>query len=84
MKKPTIAQAITPLFLMIVAVSGCTRTQLTFEKSGVTADDARRDQNECLMTAMDSGESAKILVPHVDHDAVIRCMEARGYTVGSK
>jgi hypothetical protein len=84
MTKTTITQATTLLVMMTAALGGCANKHLTFEKSGVSPADVQRDQNECLVTAMDSGESAKILVPHVDHDAVIRCMEARGYTLGSK
>ncbi len=83
MNKTTIAGAMTLLLLMVAALAGCARTHLTFEKPGVAAADLQRDQNQCLCRALVS-EDKRILAPGVDRDSLIRCMEARGYTVSSK
>lgn len=84
MNRTLVAKAITPLLLMTAALGACaTGGHPAFEKPGVEAADVQRDQNECLLTAIDN-ENGLILFAHVDRDAVARCMEARGYTVVSK
>jgi hypothetical protein len=83
MNTKTMARATTLLLLMIGAPAGCAKTHLAFDKPGVAEADLRRDQNECLRTAM-TNEGGRILMPKIDHDTVIRCMEARGYTATSK
>ena len=71
------------LLLMAGAVTGCAQTHLTFQKPGVAEADLQRDQNECFSKSL-SDEGGRILLPRVDQDALIRCMEARGYAVSSK
>ena len=83
MNKGTIAGATALLFLMIAALAGCAKRHVTFEKPGAAAADVQRDTNECLISAMRS-EGGTILAPRVDHDALVQCMEARGYRIGSK
>ena len=83
MRKTTIGRATTLPLLIVAALTGCAKTHRTFEKPGAAAADVQRDTNECLTGAMAS-EGGSILTPRVDHDLLVKCMEARGYTVSSK
>jgi hypothetical protein len=47
MGQAMVARAATVLLMTAVFVA-CTKTHLTFEKSGIAAADLQRDQNECL------------------------------------
>ncbi len=83
MNKTTNA-GVTLLLLTVTVLAGCaTKPRLTFDKPGVAMADLQRDQNECVRTAFAS-ESGRILAPSIDRDALIRCMEVRGYTVVSR
>ena len=79
MSQTMVLKAATMLF-MTAAVTGCTKTHLTFEKPGIAAADLQRDQNECLGKAM-VDEGGSLLIRTVDREALIRCMETRGYRV---
>jgi hypothetical protein len=68
------------MLLLTAAVAACTKTHLTFEKPGIAAADLQRDQNECLGKAM-VDEGGSLLIRTVDREALVRCMEARGYRV---
>jgi hypothetical protein len=81
MNKTLVVKAATML-LMTAAVASCTRTHLTFEKPGIAAADLQRDQNECLGKAM-VDEGGSLLIRSVDREALVRCMEARGYKVAT-
>jgi hypothetical protein len=83
MSQTTVARATTFVLLAMTAFAGCAKTHLAFEKPGVAAADLQRDQNECLGGAM-IDEGGSLLIRTVDRGALIRCMEARGYTVARK
>lgn len=72
------------LLMLLTSLAGCASTRLTFDKAGVAPADLEGDQNACLRAAIVT-ESGTILAPYcLDRDVFVRCMEARGYTVGSR
>ncbi len=72
------------LLILLASLSGCASTRLTFDKAGVAQADLERDQDTCLRASIVT-DSGTILAPYcLDRDVFVRCMEARGYTVGSK
>jgi hypothetical protein len=79
MSETMVVKAATVL-LITAAVAGCAKTHLEFEKPGTAAADLQRDQNECLARAM-VDEGGSLLIRTVDREALVRCMETRGYRV---
>jgi hypothetical protein len=61
---------------------GCgTQQRFIYDKPGVTAADARRDESECVQGALTQDVSGRILtLVEIDREAYARCMQARGYT----
>ena len=81
MTKMTHAIVTASVLPMVIALTGCAHTPITFEKPGVTEAELTRDRNECVVNSLSTG-SARILTPcSIDRDDVIKCMKARGYTV---
>ena len=78
----TIARTV-PLVLLVATLAGCASEQLVFGKPDTAAADLQRDQNECLLASM-STEGAKFITPRVDHELLVRCMQARGYTLAAR
>lgn len=72
-----------PLILLgaVVLVSGCaTTTRASYEKPGVSDAERKRDENECLRSALDHTYRAHILIPiAIDREVFRSCLEARGY-----
>jgi hypothetical protein len=76
-------RAATLVLLITASLAGCAKTHITYEKPGATAADVQRDTNECLTAAI-VNPGGTIVVPRVDHDTLVRCMEARGYRSSAK
>ena len=70
------------LVLSLEFLAGCgTHQRLIYDKPGVTAADAQRDQSECVRGALTQDVSGQILaLVEIDREAYARCMQARGYT----
>ena len=68
-------------FGVLVIGSGCAATApATYDKRGVTAEQRKVDDRECVQSAIGSreGQRAGFFVP-VDRDVYVNCMVARGY-----
>jgi hypothetical protein len=63
-------------------LAACGGPTLTFSKPGASEAQRKADQTACLERSIGAGEPAKpAAVPDVDRDALVRCMEAKGYAV---
>jgi hypothetical protein len=65
---------------------GCATTApVAYDKAGVTAEQRKTDNGECVQASIGSRETtgATFFVP-IDRDAYASCMMARGYNRGSK
>jgi hypothetical protein len=55
---------------------------MTFSKPGASDQQRKVDQTACLERSLGPGEPAKPApTPEVDRDALVRCMQAKGYVV---
>ena len=67
--------------LLIALLTGCAvgAGSSHFEPSGVTEQQFRRDQNECIAQAIDGTSPDRGGTLRVNRDSFRRCMEERGY-----
>jgi hypothetical protein len=68
-------------FGIFVSIAGCaTAPPASYDKPGVSAEQRKADERECVQASIDSreGQRAGFFVP-VDRDAYVKCMVARGY-----
>jgi hypothetical protein len=67
---------------IFVSIAGCTTAPppASYDKPGVSAEQRKADERECVQASIDSreGQRAGFFVP-VDRDAYVKCMVARGY-----
>ncbi len=79
------AAALIALVISPVLLAGCASKRLAFEKPGVTVEERRRDEAECLRVSADDSGRAQILAAYrIDRDAYADCMTARGYRTASR
>ncbi len=65
--------------LLLVACGGPT---MTFSKPGVSDQQRKLDQTACMERLLGPGEAAKpATTPAIDRDAVVRCMQEKGYVL---
>jgi hypothetical protein len=68
---------------MMVVTAGCTTAApvTSYDKAGVTAEERKTDNRECVQASIGSREStrATFFVP-IDRDTYASCMMARGYS----
>jgi hypothetical protein len=68
---------------ILALTAGCTTAApvTSYDKAGVTAEERKTDNRECVQASIGSREStrATFFVP-IDRDAYASCMMARGYT----
>lgn len=63
-----------------VLIAGCATGKLTYVKAGGTDPERKRDENECLRSALDHTYRAHILIPiAIDREVFRACLEKRGY-----
>jgi hypothetical protein len=64
---------------------GCATTApVAYDKAGVTAEQRKTDDRECVQASIGSRESTVTFFIPVDRDAYASCMMARGYSRGSR
>ncbi len=70
--------------LLIALLTGCAAAvgSSHFQPSGVTEQQFRRDQNECVAQAIDGTGQDRGGVLRLNRDSYLRCMEKRGYLFG--
>lgn len=69
------------LLATAVLIAGCATGKLTYMKAGTTDVERKRDENECLRSALDHTYRAHILIPiAIDREVFRSCLEERGYT----
>lgn len=69
------------LLASAVLIAGCATGKLTYVKAGTTEVERKRDESECLRSALDHTYRAHILIPiAIDRELYQSCLEARGYT----
>lgn len=69
------------LLAIAVVIAGCATGKLTYVKVGTTEVERKRDESECLRSALDHTYRAHILIPiAIDREVFQSCLEARGYT----
>ncbi len=69
------------LLATAVVIAGCATGKLTYVKAGTTEVERKRDESECLRSALDHTYRAHILIPiAIDREVFQSCLEARGYT----
>ena len=69
------------LLATAVVIAGCATGKLTYVKAGTTEVERKRDESECLRSALDHTYRAHILIPiAIDREVFQSCLEARGCT----
>ena len=68
------------LLLLLAVPSGCaTRQRMVFDKPGVSPAEQRRDESECLRSAVAQDTAGRpFLLVDLDREEYIRCMQGRG------
>jgi len=69
--------------VMVAAlVGGCATTKHTthYMKPGVSDEQKKKDEAECIQAAIDTAGPRAAVFVAVDRDSVDRCMRQRGYT----
>ena len=79
-----VAIALARAELLIALLTGCAAGAGPphLEPSGVTEQQFRRDQDECIAQAIDGMSPDRGDMLRVNRDSVRRCMEERGYPLG--
>jgi hypothetical protein len=73
------AAALAAVGVLLVACGGPT---MTFSKPGVSDQQRKLDQTACTERSLGPSEAAKpAIMPEIDRDAVVRCMQAKGYVL---
>ena len=68
------------LLVTAVLIAGCATGKLTYVKAGGSDAERKRDESECLRTALDHTYRAHILIPiAIDREVFRDCLEKRGY-----
>lgn len=68
---------------MVALTTACATGKVRYSKPGVTEAEPKRDENECLRTALDHTYRAHILIPiAIDREVFKSCLAARGYSAG--
>jgi hypothetical protein len=68
------------LLATAILIAGCATGKLTYVKAGVSEAERKRDENECVRTALDHTYRAHILLPiSIDREVFAKCLESRGY-----
>lgn len=63
-----------------VLTAACATGKVRYSKAGGTEAERKRDENECLRTALDHTYRAHILIPiAIDREVFQSCLESRGY-----
>jgi len=69
--------------LVAALLGGCVtpRGKTVYEKPGVTDEQQKKDEAQCVQAALDTAGARAATPLAVDRDAVDRCMRERGYSV---
>lgn len=77
------ARRLAVVLMTAVLTAACATGQVRYLKAGVTEAERKRDENECLRTALDHTYRAHILIPiAIDREIFQNCLESRGYRAG--
>jgi hypothetical protein len=73
------AAALAAVGVLLMACGGPT---MTFSKPGVSDQQRKLDQTACMQRSLGPSEAAKpATTPEIDRDAVVRCMQEKGYVL---
>lgn len=73
---------LTTAVLVVVLLGGCVTTtrKTMYAKPGAGEEQKKKDEAECVQTAIDTAGPRAAAFIAVDRDTVDRCMRQRGYT----
>ncbi len=73
------------LLVLVPLVAGCATSRIAYTKPGVTDEERKRDQTECLKSAIghDDGRGHILEPVTIDRDVFQGCLENRGYVPAS-
>jgi len=68
--------------LVVALLGGCVTTtrKTIYAKPGVGEEQKKKDEAECVQTAIDTAGPRAAAFIAIDRDTVDRCMRQRGYT----